>query len=522
MSPAETRPGPLWVKILHRVLTGISPFAASVVVVLYFAILHQLFLFSDFEFSIWMLVLLAPPVAFEVWFTRIFEVERHGWSTVVYLGLAGRLFFIICCFYTCVWYTLLFNNTPDAFLGLFRKWPYVILFCWTASPKLAAILGVVVVGAYVGITVRYRRFRLQTTVILPAAATVLLAYLLYLSPTSSLRLEDNQRPSYVQMIFPGEEFPGSTDVFKPPLFARELYVEPSDRFAVLTFGASYGGNITDQPNLVWVNLEDKSFRYERMDQVRNFFSECSEAIYIAPWHHHKFYALDPLAQELVEYSLPGRIGPFTIVEIAYVYHACDTSTVYLINSRNPVLFAWDTSSKTLKRTLPLAVRGFLHFGDSLASMERNRSRKKLYLTAVGKHELTEIDEETLEPSRFVNLPHDPFDIQVSPDGSHIYIAAFLRSTVWKLDADTLEIEAAFSAPYSRRIGLSPDGRLLFVAGYLSGEVAVMDTQDGARLLDFYVTPKLEGMFVTGQYLYLLGAEGMFRIPLEKLEAAIGR
>ena len=512
-----------WMRILHLILSGMSPFAASLVVILYFAILHRLFIFSSFSFSMWMLVLLAPPVVFEVWFTRIYEVRRHGWSPVVYLGLAGRIFFIVCCYYACVWYTLLFNNTPDPFLSLFRKWPYVIHLTWTASPKLAVILGAVVVGAYLGITVRHRRFRLQTTVVIPVAATALLAYLLYLQPTSPLRLEGGQRPPWVQKVFPGDEFPGSTELFKTPMFAREVYVDPSDRLVVMTFGASYGGAINDQPNLVWLDLENRQFKFERMAQARNFFSECPGTVYVAPWHDRRFYSLDPQAGRLEEHLLPRRVGPFPIVEIAYIYHACDISTVYLANSRNPVLFAWDTRSQTLKGSLPLAVRGHLHFGDSLAGLARNQPRGKLYLVSVGKHELTEIDEDTLEPTRFIGLPHDPFDVRVSPDGNRVYVSSFLQDKIWQLDADSLELEAAFNAPaHPRRIGLSPDARLLFAAGYLSGEVAVLDALDGSRLLDFYVTPKLEGMFVTGRYLYLLGAEGMFRVSLEKLEDRIGR
>jgi hypothetical protein len=523
MSPAEMRLRVLLLKILHRLLLGLSPLAASAVVFCYFAILHDLFLFSSFEFNIWMLILLAPPVLFEIWFTRIFEAERRGFNPIVCLGLAGRICFILCCYYVCVWFTLLFNNTPDAFLGLFRKWPNAVLFFWTASPNLAAILAILVVAAYLFLTVRHRLFRLQTTVILPAVATLLLAHLLYLNPTSPLRLETHQRPSYIQKIFPGEKFPGSGHVFEPPLFARELYVDPSDRFAVLTFGASYGEEIEDQPNLVWLDIENQTFGYHIMDQTRNFYSECPQSVYVAPWHGTKFYSLDPRSHELTEYSLPKRVGPFLTSEIMYTYHACDISTVYLINNRNPVLFAWDTRSESVRRVLPLAELGLLHYGDSLPALGRNRPRKKLYVLAVGKNHLIELDEDTLEPTRAIRLPADPFDIQASSDGRYIYSAAFLEGTVWKVDASSLQVQAAFSAPlHSRRIGLSPDDRLLFAAGYLSGEVAVINTQNGSCLLDFYVTPKLEGMCVTGQYLYLLGSEGMFRVALATLMEEIGR
>jgi hypothetical protein len=514
---------PWWtvLRSTRKILLTITPLASSFVQLMYFSFLHEMFLFSDFHFSIWMLVLLAPPILFEIWFTRFFEVERFGWKTIVKLGFASRLTFIVCCFYFCVWYTLLFNNTPDPVLGLFRRWPDATWLFWAASPKLAVILGSVLAVVYLVFTCKYRLFRLQTTIILPAAATLLLANLLYFHPTSPYRLENGQRPEYVQQVFPSSEFSDSEQIFKVPLYAREVFVGPSDDFAVLTFGPSFGSERLNQPNFVWLDLENKSFEHKSMDQTRNFYSECPDTIYIAPWHDSSFYEFDPVSRTLLKFVLPESVAGFRVLEIMYIYHACDSSTVYLVNTRNPVLFAWDSQSKTLKHTIPLARLGLQNIGDQIAAIGRNRISKRIYLISVGRYELTEFDEKTLKPLRSVHLPHDPFDIQVSRDGRYLYIAAFLKKVIWKLEAESMAIVNTFDAPrHCRRIALSPNEDLLFAGSYVSGEVAVINAQTGARLLDFYVSPKLEGMYVTKRYLYLLGAEGLFKVDLNKFKNII--
>jgi hypothetical protein len=74
----------------------------------------------------------------------------------------------------------------------------------------------------------------------------------------------------------------------------------------------------------------------------------------------------------------------------------------------------------------------------------------------------------------------------------------------------------------RRLAFSPDGRQLFAASLVTGELVVYDTESLKELSSFYVASRLEGMHVTRDHLYLLSAEGLFRIPLSKLRSSSGR
>jgi sugar lactone lactonase YvrE len=128
----------------------------------------------------------------------------------------------------------------------------------------------------------------------------------------------------------------------------------------------------------------------------------------------------------------------------------------------------------------------------------------------------EIDERDMKPLRsFDGGP--AFDIQLSPDEKSLYTASFLSGEIRRFDADSLRLEAVLPAPLQcRRIAFSPDGGLLFAASYVSGEVQVYDTRDNRAIQSFYVGRRLEGLDAQGNGLYVLSAEGLFRIPLDAL------
>ena len=143
---------------------------------------------------------------------------------------------------------------------------------------------------------------------------------------------------------------------------------------------------------------------------------------------------------------------------------------------------------------------------------RNPRYKRLYLIMQGRYQFVEINEKTLAAERFVKLPQDVFEVYVSPDGKGLYLPAAFSGVIWKMDAESLKITKKYRAPiHCRRVALSRDGKYLFAASYLTGDFIVYDSKTAARLWSAYVSPKLESMYLTDNFVYLLGAEGLFRI-----------
>ena len=145
--------------------------------------------------------------------------------------------------------------------------------------------------------------------------------------------------------------------------------------------------------------------------------------------------------------------------------------------------------------LPLAGWNGIDSGDSSISLARSRSRHRLYVMVKSEpHVIAELDETTLAPLRSIKPAPDAFDIEITPDEAHLYMASFLTGHILRYNTDTLALEATLDAPVQcRRIALLPRRRLLFAASYPTGELVVYDTRTDERRDSFFVAPRLEGM-----------------------------
>ena len=114
-------------------------------------------------------------------------------------------------------------------------------------------------------------------------------------------------------------------------------------------------------------------------------------------------------------------------------------------------------------------------------------------------------------------------LALSPDGSRVYAPSIFTQDIYVLNAEDLKIIGRIKAPFHvRKLEFSADGKYLYAAAYLGGDVAVYDAASSRRLGSFYVTPRLEGLSATGRYLYAAGAGGLFRIPNDKIISSLSR
>lgn len=496
---------------------AIAPAAFSASILIYFNELHYFLYLGTATNRLWTLPLLIPPLVAELIFTLRFEAHRMRFRRSFIVGLVVRLIGIILIYYVLIWNTLALKGKYNTSISLIGKWPYVARFFWLPDPVLSVAIGIVLISLYLVITCRFRMFRFTTTMLLPLVGTFILFNVFYYHPSFQEKLRCDKRPAFVEKVFPFKHGDSMKRFGSRFAFSREIYVSPDDGFALFSFGSTFGRDTLDLPNVVYLDLRTKQILHIRMDTVRRFYSECPDAVYFAPWHYHNFYSFTEKTKTFSKFMLPSEIGGAPIEEINYVYHACDNGMVYFVNNRNPVFIAWDERSKKLKKAVSLVGRGGGMLGDSLGTISRNRLTGKLYLLAMGRHQVIEMDERKIEPSRFLRLPHDGFEVDVSPDGKYLYVPAFFKGVMWKLDANNLKVIMRIKTPiHCRRVAVSDDGRLVFAASYFDGYIQVYDADTGRKLLRFYVTPKLEGMYLNKKYLYCMGADGLFRISNDSI------
>ena len=497
--------------MIGRVLRASSPGLVTLATLFYFLAVHVILYFeTDAAFGVWLFVFALPPVAGELLFTRWFETRRHGWRWFVLAGLAGRFVLIGLLFYIFVFEAMRLADTPDVVLPLVSRWPGVLRVVWVASPWPSVVAAAVLLAVHALLTVRGRLGRYTTTFLLPGVATLGLFQLFYFLPDSPLRLERHERPDDVERVFPrGDTLPAALG---ERLYAREVHVSPDERFAVATFGATFGDDILGKPNLLQIDLATGEFRHHRFDTIRRFSSECSESVWFGPWHDAKLYEYRPAADRLTAHTLPSTINGFPVEEIMYAHHACDRGRVYAVNNRNPLVFVWDTAAGRLAGTVDLAQVPGLRVGDTAGVIARNAARGRFYVLLFGRYELAEVDEDTLAVTRLGDLPGDIADVKVSADGSWIYAPGMFRYEIYRVDAATLATTERFDAPaHCRHIALTPDDRHVLAASYLTGELVVLDARTGDERARRYVGAKPEGLYVTARHVYVLTAEGLFRI-----------
>ncbi len=488
---------------------------------------------------------LLPLLAFEYAATRLIEVRRLGPGPLVWLPMAGRMFFLSALGALFFLYPLKVYGQPSIFAPLIGLWYFVLWIVWAASPLPAFIFGTGIAAAYWLLPFRRAAFRLTVTVLLPGAATVALFLLLYFYPGGPLR-ERRNAPAGLEKVFPAAGYSGPSGERWPEgvMFPHDLYAAPDDGWAALSFGATFGRKNAPAPTFAWVNLRRPEFRafYENT-QVRRFSSECPGKLYFAPWHETFLLEYVPGADTLKRFPLPASAAGRPVEELSAAYNAC--GKIYAVNSLNPVLFVLNASGRLL-RSLSLVEAGLTEMGGVVFQIKRNPRKRTLLISVYGRdpsvrpklgrflwltyhigvrpgRRVFELDERTLA---LVNAS-DPsaafMDLALSPDGSRVYAPSIFTRDIYKLDALTLKITGLMRAPFHvRKLEFSADGKYLYAGSYLGGEVVVYDTASSEKLGSFYVTPRVEALGATKKYLYIAGAGGLFRIPNDKIIPALSR
>jgi hypothetical protein len=482
----------------------------------------------------WLWLLLLPALAVELLYSRA-ETRRFpappGWRRwLMRGGLLVRLGVIAGHFGLLVGRTAWLHGRPDPFDALLVHWPETALLFYRSAPVPGLGLAAVSLGLYLALTVRLGRLRLTTTLGLPLAGAYVLFVLFYHFPASPLRGVDTAQAAQVEHVFPVPDGGDVDRALVAPLYPRGLRVGHDDRTVVATFGATFGKGtvvgfengkeILGQPNLLWLDLDTRAGGVVRSDTIRQFYSECDDRAFLAPWHGATLLEVDPHAGRVIEHTLPATLRGEPVAEVNTTYYACDTQRVYVANSLNPALLVWDAARGEVAGALSLLDVPGVRMGDHVRPIARSRQLGRVYLGLHGVHEMIAVDERTLTPVGTTRFPDTPFEAVGSPDGRFVYVSAWFRGLVWKLDASTLTLQDTFDGPlHARSMALSADGAVLYAVSFVTGDLLALDAATGRPLGQRYAGIKPEALYLTDRYVYVSTATGIDRVPRAALEGA---
>jgi hypothetical protein len=489
-------------------------------------IYYHFYLISETRAAGLVFLAVIPLLISEFMATKFWEAEKYGWSKRVKLAFFGRCTVLLCMGLIFFWYPIKMKDEANLVASLIWKWPDVVRISWEASVLPASFFLIVILVFYYQFSVRRRLFRFVSTFFIPGVATILLFSLLYFSPTSFLRTWNLKRAGAVEFIFPKEDSNFKKSFLpKGGFFAHDLYVEKNDDWAMLSTGPTFRNRKNeDSLNFLWVDLKNFKFQTFFGSQVRRFYSECSEKFYFSPWHRSVLFEYKPGAKSFKEIELPDEIAGQKVKEIFSVYHDCQNKKVYAVNNINPALFVLDTSDNKLKKSLSLVEKNGIRQGSHIFAVTRNALRKTIILAMYSKYPLVELDEKTLAFKNKIELskyPYAYFDVVISPDGEYLYAPSIFKKRIMKFNAKTFKlVKSIKSEAHCRKLVFSKDGRWFFAVSYLTGKVFVYDTATDKMLASFYITPRAETLYITDNYLYIAGAEGLFRISNKDLKVLI--
>ena len=512
---------------IYKIILFFIPAAISSLQLYYIHnIYYYFYLLSETREAGLVFLAVIPLLVSEFLATKFFEASKYGWSNAVKTGFFARCILLFGVGLIFFWYPIRMKDEANLIAPLIVTLPDVIRISWEASVLPASFFLIVLLFFYYKFAAQKRLFRFTSTFSLPALSTVLLFSLLYFNPTSFFRTWNLKRPSAVELVFPK----GNSDFknkFLPSgdFFPHDSYVERNDAWAMISTGPTFRSKENEEKlNFLWINLKNLEVQTFFGSQIRRFYSECSDKFYFAPWHKSVLFEYAPGAKSFKNIELPREIGGQKIKEMFSVYHDCQNKKVYAVNNINPVLFVLDSADNTLKKSLSLAGKMGIRQGAHIFAVKRNPFRKTIILSTYSKYSLIELDEKTFEFKNKIELlkfPYAYFDVTLSPDGRFLYAPSIFKKRIMKFDAETFKfIKSIKAEAHCRKLVFSKDGKRFFAVSYLTGKVFVYDAKSDNMLTSFYVTPRAETLHMSDNYLYVAGAEGLFRISNKDLNSLV--
>ena len=425
---------------------------------------------------------------------------------------------------------------PDFYLQLW------LVFRAQAWLTLLALL--LWLGAYSLAVLRFRRLRLETSIVLPVLlSAALFAHLTFGGGVGALSIEEVvAQPGVSLELDPRTlniEGDAKTSLQSGPLIScsetdKVALVQRSvpyrwhprdvvavDGALIVSYGCSFCMEEGVTPTVLRLPREPsqgevhcfRSGNLHHIDVVQD-----RERVWAAPWTNRQLYALR-LSDLSVEFPMASpKRGQMRFFQPIQIVEDINGEALYAGTELESTLVRFDLKARRYQDQLRLADLGLVRFGGPLHFIEQHPTTRRLYFTSGPGHNLFEVDPDSMEVVRSMTLDDVVGTaLLLDPAGERIFYQSGVRDALHEVDLKSWKVTRTFKGEiHARRLTLDRQRDALYVLGHLSGQLSAIDLKTGQRRWSVAVGGRPHGLSQDGDALWVNSFAGLFRLHLPTL------
>jgi len=417
---------------------------------------------------------------------------------------------------------------------------------WRSMSWLTILAAAVWLAVYYLLTVRLRRLRVFTSLLLPVLLTFLLfLHQFYLGGLGGANPEVIARQPGVEKLLDKEELRAAIAadsaaerqarfLIKPPypVFspddafdiryqARGIYLDEAAGAIILTFGCTYCKKTlySPSPTAVRKDLATGEITYLLGGLNIRQSELAGDSLFLAPWLDRTIYELSPRdlsVKRRIDYQAGGKLRQW---EPMSILKDRAKNRIYVGNEMHPALLAYNLDDDKLIAVLDFLKMGLIPPGGTAYYMVQAADSRLLYLAGVpGVADLYEVDPDAFAVTRRLDLGDAACTaLLLDNEAGKLYYQSGFTDKLYLIDIADLRVERVYRGEFhARRLQLDRPRNALYILGFASGKVTALDLETGRRVWRIKVGGRATGLQLAGEALYVHSMAGAFRLNLPTL------
>lgn len=518
-------------KLINKIYQFIFPFVSVWLVIFYFRILinyHDII--SNWLWSFFFI----PVIFFESLSSSLFLQEKpiRLWSKEYKnrILLLGRIIFWYGLF--LVWAVFLPNSIymdksliVEVFSSQILK---LLLHVYIAESYITLLAFILWVALYYFITVKKRKFRIFTSLILPVGISGIMYYHFYyfggVGECSPSRVSSQKG---VEIFYSKEDFPKinyseEQDWIKiNSPFPRDIYIDTEQNVLYANYGNTFDKSAQSKaqakkiPNILRIDLETKETKYFSGNFIRAMSAHTS-TIFVSPLFERKIYELSKKDLSVIR-TFPVQVD-MEYWEIMDIYHDPKRDYIYVANEINVAFLKYDyKTGKLIDHIYPEGTR----FAGGMWSMVLSEKTGMIYIiTYFADQDIIEVDPETLDVNRTLDVNNygvfaGVSSLELDDEKGLLYLQNGGSNKLYEIDLENFKIRRVFKGEvHARRMLIDKKRNVMYINSFYYGKLVALDLEIGKRVWTVRVGGKPYGLALNNDILYVNSRAGIVKIDLE--------